>query len=88
MERPKIVQLEVKSFRTLTEKEEKAIAELLKPHGYWYWGGGSIMVTEDGVSCLNIDFDSGSAATIGPKVGQKLRERFKVNEVRRMGVQI
>lgn len=43
-------QLKVKSLRTLTEKEEKTIYEIVKTYGYRYWGGGSVMIDSDGVS--------------------------------------
>lgn len=48
-----IEQKEIKSLRTLTENEEMAIYKIAKTYGYRYWGGGSIMVDSDGVSCLN-----------------------------------
>lgn len=70
-------QLKVKSLRTLTEKEEKTIYEIVKTYGYRYWGGGSVMIDSDGVSCLNIGFET-RAATLSPKLGNQLRELFKV----------
>lgn len=54
-------QLKVKSLRTLTEKEEKTIYEIVKTYGYRYWGGGSVMIDSDGVSCLNIGFETRAA---------------------------
>ena len=80
-------QLKVKSLRTLTEKEEKTIYEIVKTYGYRYWGGGSIMVDSDGVSCLNIGFET-RAATLSPKLGTQLRMIFEVDEVRVEGVKL
>jgi hypothetical protein len=80
-------QLKVKSLRTLTEKEEKTIYEIVKTYGYRYWGGGSVMIDSDGVSCLNIGFET-RAATLSPKLGNQLRELFKVEEVRVEGVKL
>lgn len=80
-------QLKVKSLRTLTEKEEKTIYEIVKTYGYRYWGGGSIMVDSDGVSCLNIGFET-RAATISRKLGTQLRKLFGVEEVRVEGVKL
>lgn len=79
--------IEVKSLRALTVEEEKTIYEVVKSYGYRYWGGGSIMSTADGVSCLNIGFET-RAATISPKLGIILRQIFKVEEVRVEGVKL
>lgn len=79
--------IEVKSLRALTEDEEKTIYEMVKTYGYRYWGGGSIMVDSDGVSCLNIGFET-RAATISPKLGNQLRMLFGVEEVRVEGVKL
>lgn len=80
-------QLKVKSLRTLTEKEEKTIYEIVKTYGYRYWGGGSVMIDSDGVSCLNIGFET-RAATLSPKPGTQLRMIFEVDEVRVEGVKL
>lgn len=80
-------QLKVKSLRTLTEKEEKTIYEIVKTYGYCYWGGGSVMIDSDGVSCLNIGFET-RAATLSPKLGTQLRMIFEVDEVRVEGVKL
>jgi hypothetical protein len=80
-------QLKVKSLRTLTEKEEKTIYEIVKTYGYRYWGGGSVMIDSDGVSCLNIGFET-RAATLSPKLGTQLRMIFEVDEVRVEGVKL
>lgn len=80
-------QLKVKSLRTLTEKEEKTIYEIVKTYGYRYWGGGSVMINSDGVSCLNIGFET-RAATLSPKLGTQLRMIFEVDEVRVEGVKL
>lgn len=80
-------QLKVKSLRTLTEKEEKTIYEIVKTYGYRYWGGGSVMIDSDGVSCLNIGFET-RAATLSPKLGTQLRMIFEVDEVRVKGVKL
>lgn len=82
-----IEQVRVKSLRTLTEQEERTIYEIVKSYGHRYWGGGSIMVTEDGISCLNIGFET-RAATISPILGLKLRQLFKVDEVRVEGIKL
>jgi len=79
--------IEVKSFRALTAHEEKTIYEVVKSYGYRYWGGGSIMVTADGVSCLNVGFET-RAATISPNLGLQLRQIFNVKEVRVEGVKL
>lgn len=79
--------IEVKSFRALTEEDEKTIYEVVKSYGYRYWGGGSIAVTSDGVSCLNVGFET-RAATISPRLGNQLRRIFEVNEVRVEGVKL
>lgn len=79
--------IEVKSLRALTEDEEKTICEMVKTYGYRYWGGGSIMVDSDGVSCLNIGFET-RAATISRKLGTQLRKLFGVEEVRVEGVKL
>ena len=79
--------IEVKSFRALTDEEEKTIYEVVKSYGYRYWGGGSIMITSDGISCLNIGFET-RAAIISPKLGLQLRQIFKVEEVRVEGVKL
>lgn len=80
-------QLKGKSLRTLTEKEEKTIYEIVKTYGYRYWGGGSVMIDSDGVSCLNIGFET-RAATLSPKLGTQLRMIFEVDEVRVEGVKL
>lgn len=80
-------QLKVKSLRTLTEKEEKTIYEIVKTYGYRYWGGDSVMIDSDGVSCLNIGFET-RAATLSPKLGTQLRMIFEVDEVRVEGVKL
>ena len=77
----------VKSLRALTKQEEEMIYEIVKSYGYRYWGGGSIMVDSDGVSCLNIGFET-RAATISPKLGNQLRMLFGVEEVRVEGVKL
>lgn len=82
-----IEQKEIKSPRTLTENEEMAIYKIAKTYGYRYWGGGSIMVDSDGVSCLNIGFET-RAATISTKLGTQLRKLFEVEEVRVEGVKL
>lgn len=79
--------IEVKSFRALTAHEEKTIYDVVKTYGYRYWGGGSIMVDSDGVSCLNIGFET-RAATISPRLGNQLRQIFKVEEVRVEGLKL
>lgn len=78
---------EVKSFRALTDEEEKTIYKVVKSYGYRYWGGGSIAVTSDGVSCLNVGFET-RAATISTKLGTQLRKLFGVEEVRVEGVKL
>lgn len=82
-----IEQKEIKSLRTLTENEEMAIYKIANTYGYRYWGGGSIMVDSDGVSCLNIGFET-RAATISTKLGTQLRKLFEVEEVRVEGVKL
>lgn len=82
-----IEQKEIKSLRTLTENEVLAIYKIAKTYGYRYWGGGSIMVDSDGVSCLNIGFET-RAATISTKLGTQLRKLFEVEEVRVEGVKL
>lgn len=82
-----IEQKEIKSLRTLTENEEMAIYKIAKTYGYRYWGGGSIMVDSDGVSCLNIGFET-RAATISTKLGTQLRKLFEVEGVRVEGVKL
>lgn len=82
-----IEQKEIKSLRTLTENEEMAIYKIAKTYGYRYWGGGLIMVDSDGVSCLNIGFET-RAATISTKLGTQLRKLFEVEEVRVEGVKL
>lgn len=82
-----IEQKEIKSLRTLTENKEMAIYKIAKTYGYRYWGGGSIMVDSDGVSCLNIGFET-RAATISTKLGTQLRKLFEVEEVRVEGVKL
>lgn len=84
---PKIEQIKVKSLWTLTEQEEMTIYKIVKTYGYRYWGGGSIMVDSDGVSCLNIGFET-RAATLGSKLGTQLRMIFEVDEVRVEGVKL
>lgn len=79
--------VKVKSLRALTKQEEEMIYEIVKSYGYRYWGGGSIMVDSDGVSCLNIGFET-RAATISPKLGNQLRMLFGVEEVRVEGVKL
>lgn len=83
-----VEQKRIKSLRTLTEEEEQAIYEIVvKSYGYRYWGGGSIMLDSDGVSCLNIGFET-RAATISPRIGNQLRKIFEVDEVRIEGVKL
>ena len=77
----------VKSLRALTKQEEEMIYEIVKSYGYRYWGGGSVMVDSDGVSCLNIGFET-RAATISTKLGTQLRKLFGVEEVRVEGVKL
>lgn len=45
------------------------------------------MVDSDGVSCLNIGFET-RAATISTKLGTQLRKLFEVEEVRVEGVKL
>lgn len=83
-----VEQKRIKSLRTLTEEEEQAIYEIVvKSYGYRYWGGGSIMLDSDGVSCLNTGFET-RAATISPRIGNQLRKIFEVDEVRVEGVKL
>lgn len=83
-----VEQKRIKSLRTLTEEEEQAIYKIVvKSYGYRYWGGGSIMLDSDGVSCLNIGFET-RAATISPRIGNQLRKIFEVDEVRVEGVKL
>ena len=77
----------MKSIRALTKQEEEMIYEIVKSYGYRYWGGGSVMVDSDGVSCLNIGFET-RAATISTKLGTQLRKLFGVEEVRVEGVKL
>ena len=79
--------VKVKSLRALTKQEEEMIYEIVKSYRYRYWGGGSIMVDSDGVSCLNIGFET-RAATISTKLGTQLRKLFGVEEVRVEGVKL
>jgi vacuolar-type H+-ATPase subunit E/Vma4 len=79
--------MELKSLRALTAEEEKTIYEMVKTYGYRYWGGGSVMTDSDGVSCLNIGFET-RAATLSPKLGTQLRMIFEVDEVRVEGVKL
>lgn len=78
--------VKLKSLRALT-KQEEMIYEIVKSYGYRYWGGGSVMVDSDGVSCLNIGFET-RAATISTKLGTQLRKLFGVEEVRVEGVKL
>ena len=77
----------MKSLRALTKQEEEMIYEIVKSYGYRYWGGGSVMIDSDGVSCLNIGFET-RAATISTKLGTQLRKLFGVEEVRVEGVKL
>ena len=79
--------VKVKSLRALTKQEEEMIYEIVKSYGYRYWGGGSVMVDSDVVSCLNIGFET-RAATISTKLGTQLRKLFGVEEVRVEGVKL
>ena len=79
--------VKVKSLRALTKQEEEMIYEIVKSYGYRYWGGGSIMVDSDGVSCLNIGFET-RAATISTKLGTQLRKLLGLEEVRVEGVKL
>lgn len=79
--------MELKSLRALTAEEEKTIYEMVKTYGYRYWGGGSVMTDSDGVSCLNIGFET-RAATLSPKLGTQLRMIFEVDEVRVEGMEL
>ena len=79
--------VKVKSLRALTKQEEEMIYEIVKSYGYRYWGGGSVMADSDGVSCLNIGFET-RAATISTKLGTQLRKLFGVEEVRVEGVKL
>lgn len=79
--------VKVKSLRALTKQEEEMIYEIVKSYGYRYWGGGSVMIDSDGVSCLNIGFET-RAATISTKLGTQLRKLFGVEEVRVEGVKL
>lgn len=79
--------MELKSLRALTAEEEKTIYKMVKTYGYRYWGGGSVMTDSDGVSCLNIGFET-RAATLSPKLGTQLRMIFEVDEVRVEGVKL
>lgn len=79
--------MELKSLRALTAEEEKTIYEMVKTYGYRYWGGGSVMTDSDGVSCLNIGFET-RAATLSPKLGTQLRMIFEVDEVRVEGIEL
>lgn len=79
--------VKVKSLQALTKQEEEMIYEIVKSYGYRYWGGGSVMVDSDGVSCLNIGFET-RAATISTKLGTQLRKLFGVEEVRVEGVKL
>lgn len=79
--------MELKSLRALTAEEEKTIYEMVKTYGYRYWGGDSVMTDSDGVSCLNIGFET-RAATLSPKLGTQLRMIFEVDEVRVEGVKL
>lgn len=79
--------VKLKSLRALTKQEEEMIYEIVKSYGYRYWGGGSVMVDSDGVSCLNIGFET-RAATISTKLGTQLRKLFGVEEVRVEGVKL
>ena len=58
-----------------------------KSGGNRYCGGGAGGIDSDGVSCLNIGFET-RAATLSPKLGTQLRMIFEVDEVRVEGVKL
>lgn len=69
------------SFRGLSSEEEARIRDILVPT-YRYWGGGSITVTERGISTLNLGVETSAPSSINIEhFGKLLARAFNVNQV-------
>lgn len=72
----------INSFRGLSSEEEEKIRDILVPT-YRYWGGGSIAVTEEGISTLNLGVETSAPSSINIEhFGKLLAREFKVDRVK------
>lgn len=72
---------QIVSFRGLTPEQEAKVRDILVPT-YRYWGGGSITVTERGISTLNLGVETSAPSSINIEhFGKLLARAFNVNQV-------
>lgn len=75
----------------LTMGQMKALERIGREHGYFYRNEGSQELREDGKYVVHVDFDTGCAATISPKLGIRIAcaSAFKqVDEIYMRGIKI
>ena len=56
----------------LNNKQVEALKRVAKEHGYFFTNMGSQELREDGKYVVHVDFDTGCAATISPKLGMRI----------------
>ena len=75
----------------LNNKQVEALKRVAKEHGYFFTNMGSQELREDGKYVVHVDFDTGCAATISPKLGMRIAcaSAFKqVDEIYMRGIKI
>lgn len=58
----------------LNKGQTKTLERIARAYGFFFRNEGSQELREDGKYVVHVDFDTGSAATISPLVGQKIAE--------------
>lgn len=71
------------NFKPLTPEQIEIGNKILKSFGFCNFSGS---ITDD--NTLYCSFNSGAVATIGSKLGKKLKKAFKVKRVMRDGTEI
>lgn len=56
----------------LNNNQIVALKRVAKEHGYFFNNTGSQELREDGTYVIHLDMDTGSAATIGPRMGMRI----------------
>ncbi len=71
-------------IQRLNNAQMKDLEKIAKENGYFFKGEGSQELKEDGTYRIYVDFDTFSAATFNPNIGDKIANKKsfdRVNEI-------
>lgn len=78
-------------IQRLNANQKYDLEQIAKENGYFFKGEGSQELTEEGVYRVYVDFDTFSAATVNPNIGDKIANQKsfdRVNEIFFRGLKI